>query len=318
VRWTLIGAGLLAVVGAVLVGLSLSRALDAEDDLPAPLSLTGASTPPEVSGLFVTFEGGDGAGKSTQIRLLRSALERSGRTVVVTREPGGTRLGEEIRELLLRRAAEEPTSRTEALLYAAARAQHVEEVILPALRRGSVVICDRFVDSSVAYQGAGRGLGEESIDELNRWATGVLRPDLIVLLDVDPGAGLDRAARDGDADRIETAGLDFHRRTRAAFLGRADADPDRYLVLDARRPIEELHAEIRSRVADRLPPPPPPPATGAAGASSGTGVRPEGAAAGPESAAPETGPATNTAPSPASDPQSNPASHPETAAERRT
>ncbi len=254
VRWTLIAAGLLAVAGAAVVGWSLARALDREEGQPAPLSLVRDRTPPELDGVFVSFEGGDGAGKSTQIRLLRSALERTGRSVVVTREPGGTRVGEEIRQLLLRRAAEEPTSRTEALLYAAARAQHVEEVIRPALRRGSVVLCDRFVDSSIAYQGAGRGLGEASVDELNRWATDALRPQLVVLLDVDPGAGLDRAAQDGDADRLESAGIAFHRRTREAFLRRAEVEPERYLLLDARRPVEELHAEIRDRLTELLPP----------------------------------------------------------------
>ncbi len=249
IRYTLMGAGALAVLGAVLVGRSLAKALHAET-----LGLTDDEDIPLVvdSGVFVVFEGGDGTGKTTQIRLLRSAIERVGHLAVVTREPGGTRLGEQVRELLLSRSSEDMDARTEALLYAAARAQHVREIIVPALERGSIVLCDRYVDSSIAYQGAGRGLGEEAVAQLNRWATESLRPDLTVLLDIDPTAGLERAVGDGVPDRLEAAGLEFHREVRAAFHRRADLDPDRYLVLDATRPVEELHAKIRSAVLRRM------------------------------------------------------------------
>jgi dTMP kinase len=249
IRYTLTGAGALAVLGAVMVGRSLAKALHAET-----FELTEGDEPPLVvtTGVFVAFEGGDGTGKSTQIRLLRAAVERVGHLAVVTREPGGTRLGEQVRDLLLARSSDDMDARTEALLYAAARAQHVREVIVPALERGSVVLCDRYVDSSVAYQGAGRGLGEEAVAQLNRWATGSLQPDLTVLLDIDPAEGLQRAVGEGAPDRLEAAGLEFHREVRAAFHRRADRDPDRYLVLDATRPVEELHAKIRSAVLRHL------------------------------------------------------------------
>jgi dTMP kinase len=246
VRITLLLGGVLAVVGAILVGRVLSRALRAESGLDLSAGVEVDLT--ALHGGFVVFEGGDGSGKSTQIRLLRAAVERAGHVAVLTREPGGTRLGEAIRKLVLTPAAEQMDDRAEALLYAAARAQHVREVIVPALQRGQVVLCDRFIDSSVVYQGAGRGLGEERVAELNRWATAGVTPDLVVLLDVDPATGLERATRGGDPDRLEAAGLDFHRMVRAAYRRRAAADPARYLVLDAARPVEELHAAIRQRV----------------------------------------------------------------------
>jgi dTMP kinase len=261
IRLTLIGAGLLAMAGAVLTGRSLARALQAEASraslhLEPPGGAHPEAHPEAPAGLFVVFEGGDGAGKSTQIRLLRAAIERSGREVVVTREPGGTALGERIREQLLSHASDGMSDRAEALLYAAARAEHVDEVIRPALAAGKVVLCDRFVDSSVVYQGAGRGLGEEQVAELNRWATAGVVPALVVLLDLDPEDGLRRAVGDGHPDRLEAAGLEFHRAVRAAYLRRADAHPERTLVLDASRPVEELHAEIRAAVLQRIAPPP--------------------------------------------------------------
>jgi dTMP kinase len=249
IRFTLMGAGALAVVGAVLVGRSLAKALQAETLVSAEVEDTALVVD---TGVFVVFEGGDGTGKSTQIRLLRSAVERVGHLAVVTREPGGTHLGEQVRELLLSRTPEDMDERSEALLYAAARAQHVREVIVPALERGAVVLCDRYVDSSIAYQGAGRGLGEDAVAQLNRWATGALHPDLTVLLDIDPTEGLERAAGQGAPDRLESAGLEFHREVRAAFHRRAALDPDHYLVLDATRPVEELHAQIRSAVLRRI------------------------------------------------------------------
>jgi dTMP kinase len=170
--------------------------------------------------------------------------------VLVTREPGGTPVGEAIREVLLRPDGDPVSDRTEALLYAAARAQHVDEVIQPALDADAVVLCDRYVDSSVVYQGAARGLGEEHVAELNRWATGELVPDLVVLLDVDPVEGLRRVG--GEPDRLESAGLPFHRTVAAAYRRQAEHEPDRYLVLDATRPVDELHAVIRHEVLTRL------------------------------------------------------------------
>jgi len=247
VRITLLLGGALALLGSILVGRALGGALRAESglDLGAGIEVDVAA----LRGAFIVFEGGDGSGKSTQIRLLRAAVERAGHVAVLTREPGGTRLGEAIRELLLAPAPEVMEYRTEALLYAAARAQHVREVIVPALERGQVVLCDRYVDSSVVYQGAGRGLGEERIAELNRWATAGVEPDLTVLLDVDPATGLQRVHEGGEPDRLESAGLEFHRLVRSAYRRRAAAAPGRYLVLDASLPVERLHAAVRERVA---------------------------------------------------------------------
>ncbi|MFA9432528.1 dTMP kinase [Egicoccus sp. AB-alg2] len=249
IRLTLVAAGTLALVGAVLTGRTFHRAVTQHPELDRPI---GADLPPRPAsrGLFVVFEGGDGAGKSTQMRLLRAAVEREGHDVLVTREPGGTPIGERVREILLSRSSEGMVDRAEALLYAAARAQHVDEVIRPALQEGTVVLCDRFVDSSVVYQGAGRGLGEGEVEQLNRWATAELQPDLVVLLDLDPGEGLQRV--EGEPDRLEAAGLDFHRTVARAYRLRAATDAARYLVLDATRPVNELHAQIRAAVVARL------------------------------------------------------------------
>jgi dTMP kinase len=249
VRITLILAGVIAIVGAVMAGRWLHHALQTSGDLHLPPD-------PEVRpatrhGALIVFEGGDGSGKSTQIRLLRDAVERAGHPVLVTREPGGTELGEQIRTLLLG-DRDHMSDRAEALLYSAARAQHVDEVLVPALERGTVVLCDRFVDSSIVYQGAARGLGEDEIAELNRWATGEVRPDLTVLLDVDADTGLGRAG--GTPDRIEAAGSGFHRTVNAAYQRLAEADPRRYLVLDGTRPVEELQVEVRNAVLPRLLP----------------------------------------------------------------
>jgi dTMP kinase len=247
VRLSLILAGLLAVAGGIFSGRAFHKALTAQPQL----DLAGATPHPErAAGLFVVFEGGDGSGKSTQIRLLRAAIERSGHPVLVTREPGGTRVGEAIREILLSPEGDPISDRTEALLYAAARAEHVRDVIGPALEAGSVVLSDRFIDSSVVYQGAARGLGEDHVAELNRWATEDLVPDLVVLLDVDPIEGLRRVGE--QPDRLEAAGLPFHRAVAAGYRRQAETDPDRYLVLDASRPVEDLHAQVRDAVLARL------------------------------------------------------------------
>jgi len=199
--------------------------------------------------VFIAFEGGDGAGKSTQVAALARWLRARGREVVVTREPGGTELGFRIRELLLHGGEVAP--RAEALLFAADRAQHVAAVVRPASERGAVVLTDRYVDSSIAYQGAGRDLRAAEVARLSAWATGELVPDLTVLLDVTPETG--RARRhDRAEDRMETEAAEFHARVRAGFLGLAQAEPSRYLVLDAAEPPEALAEAVATRVARLL------------------------------------------------------------------
>ena len=200
------------------------------------------------TGLFVSLEGGDGAGKSTQAAMLRDWLEEAGREVVLTREPGGTELGRLLRDAVLHGDHVDP--RTEALLYATDRAHHVASLVRPALERGAVVVTDRYLDSSVAYQGSGRDLGADEVEALSMWATQGLLPALTVLLDLDPVVGRSRLT--GDLDRLESAGDEFHARTRQAFLDRAAADEDRWLVLDATAPADQLAAAIRGRVAGLL------------------------------------------------------------------
>ncbi len=203
------------------------------------------STSTTTPGLFVVFEGGDGVGKSTQVVELVSRLRNRRIEPVMTRQPGGTPIGEKLRELLLDPGHPELTARTEALVYAADKAQHVEEVILPALAQGKVVVCDRYVDSMIAYQGAGRVLDLAEVKQVARWATGGLRPDLTVLLDIDPAEAV---ANIRQQDRLEAAGLDFHRRAREYFLRLAGEDPERYLVLGAR----ESRKNIAEKVAEKV------------------------------------------------------------------
>lgn len=203
----------------------------------------------QAPGVLVALEGGDGAGKSTQIAALveHLAQRHPDQEVVVTREPGGTPLGASIRQLLLH--GDHVAPRAEALLFAADRAHHVASLVRPALDRGAVVITDRYVDSSVAYQGAGRDLDAADVASISHWATGGLVPDLTLLLDVDPQEG--RRRRGGEHDRLESESAAFHTRVREHFLELAHAAPQRYLVLDAARPAEELAAEV-SRAADGL------------------------------------------------------------------
>ncbi|MBZ5734691.1 dTMP kinase [Nocardioides sp. TRM66260-LWL] len=203
------------------------------------------------TGLFLCLEGGEGAGKSTQARLLRDWLEAAGREVVLTREPGDTPVGAEIRRIVLSPDTGSLADRTEVLLYAADKAEHVETLVLPALARGAVVVTDRYVDSTLAYQGAGRTLPVDEVERVARWATGDLRPHLTVVLDLEPAAGLGRFA---ERDRIEGESLEFHQRVREAFLAMAAADPEHYLVLDARAGVEEIAAAVRARVEPLLPP----------------------------------------------------------------
>ncbi|MFT4219695.1 MAG: dTMP kinase [Microbacterium sp.] len=204
------------------------------------------------AGLWVTLEGGDGSGKTTQAALLRDWLEASGRTVVTTREPGGTDVGRLVRDIVLHHRGD-IAPRAEALLYAADRAHHIETVVGPALDRGEVVVQDRYLDSSVAYQGAGRVLDPGEVRELSLWATGGVLPDVTVLLDLDPSRARARLdADDKPFDRLEAERDEFHERVRAAFLQLAAAEPARFLVLDATRPADELAAAVRARVAPLL------------------------------------------------------------------
>ena len=191
-------------------------------------------------GLFISFEGVDGAGKTTQVERLAEFWRARGREVVVTREPGGTELGTRIRQLLLH-GAEPIAPRTEALLFAADRAQHVAQVVRPALDRGAIVITDRYLDSSLAYQSGGRELTADDVRALSLWATGGLLPARTYLLDIDPTVSLGRLEH--EQDRMESAGAAFARRTRAAFLTLAEREPERFLVLDAREPIGRI-AEV--------------------------------------------------------------------------
>lgn len=195
---------------------------------------------------FIVFEGGEGAGKSTQSAALADYLQARGHEVLCTREPGGTPAAEAIRSVLLDPANAGLDDRAEALLFAAARGDHAARVIRPALERGEIVISDRYLDSSVAYQGVARGLGAERVAELSLWATGGLVPDLTIVLDVDPALGLARVV---GPDRLESEPLEWHARVRQGFLDIAAAAPDRYLVLDGSRPAEDLAVEIAVAVS---------------------------------------------------------------------
>lgn len=202
-----------------------------------------------MTGYFIVFEGGEGAGKSTQEGLLAAALEERGLTVVRTREPGGTPAAEAIRHVVLSPDYAGLDPRAEALLFAAARGEHAARVIRPALLRGDVVICDRYIDSSVAYQGFARGLGPKRVRDLSLWATDELVPDLTVVLDIDPTDGL---ARFSERDRLEAEPLEYHRQVRAAYLAMAEDDPDRYLVINARDSVDQIAQAILDRVVSEL------------------------------------------------------------------
>lgn len=199
-------------------------------------------------GRLIALEGIDGCGKSTQARRLAEALGAE-----LTHEPGATELGRALRRLLLDPDGGTPVPRAEALLMAADRAQHVAEVVRPALERGAIVISDRYIDSSLAYQGGGRELEDTEIRQLSMWATGALLPDVTVLLDIDPQTGLQRAT--GPGDRLESEAIEFHRRVRVAFRALAAQDRGRYLVLDASQPADLIQAAVQERVTSLLPTP---------------------------------------------------------------
>jgi dTMP kinase len=205
----------------------------------------GAITGITTKGLFISFEGGEGAGKSTQTKLLKDWLEKQGETVVLTREPGGTTLGNQIRQILLDNNTGVISPRSEALMYAADRAHHVYSVIRPALDRGDVVITDRYIDSSIAYQGAGRVLLPSEVSRISRWATESLTPSLTIILDLPAEIGLGRLHT---TDRLESEPLNFHERVRQEYLNMAQIDPERYLVVDAKQSIEQIHSTIIERV----------------------------------------------------------------------
>ncbi|MFC0861722.1 dTMP kinase [Sphaerimonospora cavernae] len=270
------GANLVLLVAALLVVVAGLRALSRLDDrrgvpLGADLlaALRGEKYAPEAApatesrGLFVAFEGGEGSGKTTQSRLLAIWLRDQGFDVVQTREPGATKVGMRLRAILLDAAHQGLSARSEAMLYAADRAEHVEKVIRPALQRGTTVISDRYVDSSLAYQGAGRSLDSGEVARINAWATGGLVPDLTVLIDVSPSVGLRRIA--SAADRIEAEPMDFHERVQREFRGLAAADPERYLVVDGTLPQQEVSRLIQDRVREILPDPVPHEAEAATG-----------------------------------------------------
>jgi dTMP kinase len=235
--WT--GSAIL-LMGGILSRRGLARSRLSR---PRPLRLFPRLRKIERKGTFVVFEGVEGAGKGTQIRLAREYLEDQGLDVLMTREPGGTQLGERLRDALLGGGGESIDHRAEALLFAASRAQHVSRVIRPALEEGKVVLCDRYLDSSLAYQGAGRGLGEHDVLSLNVWATQALFPDLSILLHLDPGTGLDRAGT--DPDRIEAEDEAFHAKVADAFLRIAEDHPERFVVVDADAAPEVVHERVR-------------------------------------------------------------------------
>lgn len=207
-------------------------------------------------GRFISFEGGEGCGKSTQLKLLAAALEERGYQVLALREPGGTAAGERVREILLARESDGLSPMAELMLYEAARAQIVSELIRPALDAGTVVLCDRFTDSTIAYQGYGRGLDVELISRLNAAATGGLAPDATVMLFIDPQEGLRRAmgvtGGDGGGDRIEAAGLAFHERVAQGFSRIAMEEPQRVLCIGAAGTVEEVHQAVLARVLPML------------------------------------------------------------------
>ncbi len=207
-------------------------------------------------GLFVTFEGPEGSGKSTQIRLLYEALRERAVPVICTREPGGTAIGEQIRSVLHDVGNTAMSPRAEVLLYSAARAQLVDQVIRPALERGEIVLSDRFAESTLAYQGYGRGLDLDSLVSITNFATKDTRPDLIIYLDLDVEIGLGRKLRDqqagrGELNRMDRQAIDFHRRVREGYLDMARRDPARWLIIDATQPIEVIHQTITERVIAR-------------------------------------------------------------------
>lgn len=248
--FTMLGGGFLAA----LVGqISYHQMKDRpgvsfwSDVLNALRGELGSITSDRAHGIFIAFEGGEGSGKSTQAKLLKGWFEEEGKVVTLTREPGGSKLGEGLRKILLANETGQISPRAEALLYAADRAHHVYSKIKPALERDEIVITDRYFDSSIAYQGAGRTLSANEVARISRWATESLFPTLTIILDQPADIGLKRKK---NADRLESESIEFHNRVRQEYLQLASLDPDRYLVIDARKPVPEIHAQIVARVQE--------------------------------------------------------------------
>lgn len=204
--------------------------------------------------LFVSFEGGEGCGKSTILKRLSSRLESEGYPILLTREPGGTPIAEQIRGIILDKANTDMDPRTEALLYAASRRQHLVEKIWPALKQGKIVLCDRFLDSSLAYQGAARGLGIDEVLNMNYFATEKTFPDLTLLFDLKPEVGLERIAENAnrEVNRLDLEKLSFHAKVREAFHKLARRFPSRYSIIDASQPIEEVEKAAYEAIKERL------------------------------------------------------------------
>ena len=203
--------------------------------------------------MFITFEGPDGSGKSTQLRMLASALREEGREIVTTREPGGTEIGDQIRAVIMNMKNKAMDPRTELLLFNASRAQLVEELIRPSLAAGKVILCDRYADSTMAYQGYGHGLDKDELRRLLNFATGGLKPDLTLLFDISAEAGLKRRLSNHDEwNRMDDYALQFHERVRGGFLELAAADPERWVVIDADRDPDVIHAEVLDIVKRKL------------------------------------------------------------------
>jgi dTMP kinase len=204
--------------------------------------------------MFITFEGPDGCGKTTQLALLEAYLTEQGYSPCITREPGGTSIGEQVRDVLHSPDNQEMHPRAEILLYSASRAQLVEQVIRPALAAGKIVLTDRFYDSTLAYQGYGHGLDLEALRQITRFATGGLRPDLTLYLEIDPQVGLRRRQSDQGAEwnRLDALGLEFHRRVHTGYQALIAAEPERWVVIDGDRPVEVVQAEVREVVTARL------------------------------------------------------------------
>lgn len=203
------------------------------------------------TGKFITLEGIEGAGKSTMLNFISEQLQQAGNEVVVTREPGGTHIGEKLREILLDNSNDQLSDDTELLIIFAARAQHLQQVIRPALNAGHYVVCDRFTDASYAYQGGGRGMNTDRIRQLEDWVQQGLKPDLTILFDLDVATGLRRAGKRGEADRFEREHVDFFERIRQCYLDRASAEPNRFRVIDAASTVDNVKQQIQDVLTDK-------------------------------------------------------------------
>jgi len=205
-----------------------------------------------MQGRFITIEGGEGAGKTTAVSFIEQFFQQAGIPLLLTREPGGTQLGEQLREILLTPSERPICAEAELMMMFAARAQHLQQVIMPALARGEWVLCDRFTDASFAYQGAGRELGEARVAELETWLQGEFRPDCVILLDIDPALGMKRVQKRGQQDRFEQEAMDFFQRVRQAYLQRAKLAPSRYRIIDAGQELPQVQQQLRQYLQQML------------------------------------------------------------------